>query len=70
MSTNKSGNKAYDDSVSSAEGARQVAVSGATQANVNSAELTFARAGLKAALANGGSPSCWTFMLKHLGVQT
>lgn len=70
MSTSKSGNKAYDDSVATAEAARQIAVAGATQASVNSAEMTFARAGLKAALANGCSPSCWTMLLKHLGVQS
>jgi hypothetical protein len=54
MSISKSGNKAHDDAVNAAEGTRQVAVAAAvTQAAVNSTEITFYRAALASAKANG-----------------
>jgi len=54
MSISKSGNKSHDDTVNAAEGTRQVAVAAAaTQAAVNAAEITFHRAALASAKANG-----------------
>lgn len=67
MSTSNSGNKTHDDTVRTAEGARQVAVAGATQATVKAAEITFYRAAKASALANGASPSNFTRALLDLG---
>jgi hypothetical protein len=66
----RSGVKAHDDTVLAAEGARQVAVAGATQANVTSAEITFYRTCYKSALNNNVSPSVFTQALFALGVRS
>jgi len=56
MSSCQSGIKAHDDAVAKAEGARQTAVAGATQAQVTTAEITFYRAVLASCKTNlGGS---------------
>ena len=67
MSTSNSGNKTYDDNVRAAEGSRQAAVAGATQAAVSSAEIVFYRAVLAAAIANGCSTSAAVRALQSLG---
>ena len=70
MAASKTGNKTFDDAAAAAEGVRQVAVAGATQANVMSAEITYFRGMIKNALATGVSPSNFTQALKSLGWQT
>jgi hypothetical protein len=68
MSNSLSGIKGHDDTVLRAENARQVvAVAGATQAAVMSADVTFHRAVVKSALANGVSPAASMQALKELG---
>jgi hypothetical protein len=68
MSNAISGIKGHDDTVLRAENARQaVAVVGATQAAVISSDITFHRAVVKSALANGISPAASMQALKELG---
>jgi hypothetical protein len=71
MSALYSENKTHRDAVVAAEGARQVAVAAAsTQSAVRSAELVYARAGLKSALANSCDTASWVWLLQSLaGVQ-
>ena len=70
MAASKTGNKTFDDAAAAAEGVRQVAVAGGTQANVMSAEITYFRALYKNALANNISPSNFTQALFSLGVRS
>jgi hypothetical protein len=65
-------NKTHRDAIAAAEGVRQVAVAAATtQSAVRAAEITYARACLKSALANGiPDASNWTMLLLSLGVET
>jgi hypothetical protein len=68
MSISKFGNKSHDDAVNAAEGVRQVAVAAASsQAPVNSAEITFHRAALASAKANGIGIEPIVAALKQLG---
>jgi hypothetical protein len=67
-STTNGINRAYDSAALAAEGVRQVAVVGASQATVISAEITYYRALVKAALANGVSPAGAMVALRGLGV--
>jgi hypothetical protein len=68
MSISKSGNKSHDDTVNTAEGVRQIAVAAAaTQAAVNSAEVTFYRAALASAKANGIGIEPFVSALRSLG---
>jgi hypothetical protein len=70
MSAHQSPNAAFNASGNAAEGVRQVACSGATQAACVSAEITYYRTLYKAALTNNVSTSNFTQALKSLGVQT
>jgi hypothetical protein len=68
MSITKSGNRSHDDAVNAAEGTRQVAVAAAaTQAAVNSAEITFYRTALASAKANGVGIEPLAAALRTLG---
>jgi hypothetical protein len=67
-STTNGINRAYDSAVIAAEGVRQAAVTPTTaQATVIAAEITYYRAAVKAALANGVSPSGAMVALRSLG---
>jgi hypothetical protein len=69
MSNALSGIKVHDDAILRAENARQVATAVAsTQAAVISADVTYHRAFVKSALANGVSPAASMLALRHLGV--
>jgi hypothetical protein len=69
MSNAATGIKAHDDAVLRAENARQAATAiASTQAAVISADVTYHRAVVKSALANGVSPSASMLALKGLGV--
>jgi hypothetical protein len=69
MSNSSTGIKAHDDAILRAENARQTATAAAsTQAAVISADVTFHRAVVKSALANGVSPAASMLALKGLGV--
>jgi hypothetical protein len=71
MSSNSTNglSRAYDSAVIAAEGVRQTAVAAASsQAAVINAEITFYRAVVKAAIANGVSPSGAMVALRGLGV--
>jgi hypothetical protein len=71
MSAPYSENKTHRDTVNAAEGVRQVAVAAATtQSAIRTAELAFARTGLKSAIANGVETASWTMLLLSLGVET
>jgi hypothetical protein len=72
MSAIYSENAAHRAAILAAEGARQSAVGLATtQSAVRSAEIVYARACLKSALANGiPDASNWTMLLLALGTQT
>jgi hypothetical protein len=63
---------AFNTAANSAEAARQVAVSGASgasaQATVRSAEITYYRACLNAAVANGIGAASFSMALRSLGV--
>jgi hypothetical protein len=65
-------NKAHYATVVAAEGVRQVAVAaaGSSMSAIRTAELAFARTGLKSAIANGVDAGSWTMLLASLGVQT
>jgi hypothetical protein len=68
MSISKSGNRSHDDLVNSLEETRQTAVAAAsTQAAVNAAEITFYRATLASAKANGVEIEPIVAALKQLG---
>ena len=69
MSVIQSANKTHNDTVAKAESVRQAAVSGATQAAINTAEITFARAGLASAITNSCSTEPWMALLISLGVR-
>ena len=70
MSHNTS-NKTFNDTANSAEAARQAAsVPGATQTVVMSADVAYFRSVIKAAVANGISPSVYNQALRSLGWQT
>jgi hypothetical protein len=60
--------RAYDSAVLAAELTRSNAIVGASQAAVNTATIVYYRALVKAALANGVSPSSAMQALKELGV--
>jgi hypothetical protein len=69
MSNAITGVKVHDDAVLRDENARQVATATAsTQASVISADVTYHRAVVKSALANGISPAASMLALRHLGV--
>jgi hypothetical protein len=69
MSNAATGIKSHDDAVLRAENTRQaVTAAASTQAAVISADVTFHRAVVKSALANGVSPAASMSALKHLGV--
>jgi hypothetical protein len=69
MSNAVTGIKVHDDLVLRAENTRQAATAAAsTQAAVISADVTYHRAVVKSALANGVSPAASMLALKHLGV--
>jgi hypothetical protein len=70
MSAHNSPNAAFNATANAAEGVRQVACAGATQAACISAEITYYRTCFKAAIANNVSPSVFSQALKSLGVQT
>ena len=72
MSAIYSENSAHRAAILSAEAARQSAVAVATtQSAIRSAEIVYARACLKSALANGiPDASNWTTLLLSLGVET
>jgi hypothetical protein len=70
MAASKTGVKAFDDAAAAAEGTRQVAVAGATQAAAISAEITYFRTLYKNALLNGISPSNYVQALFALGVRS
>ena len=71
MSAHKTENAAFNATANAAEGVRQVAVAAATtQAAVTAAEITYFRACMKAAIANGVSTSNFNDALKSLGVMT
>jgi hypothetical protein len=65
-------NKAHYATIVAAEGVRQVAVAaaGSSQSAIRTAELAFARTGLKSAIANGAETASWTMLLQSLGVET
>jgi hypothetical protein len=68
MSVSKSGHQIHDAIVTAAEGVRQVAVAAAaTQAAVNAAEITFHRAALASAKANGIGIEPIVAALRQLG---
>ena len=68
MSNAITGVKVHDDAVLRAENARQVSTAAAsTQAAVISADVTYHRAVVKSALANGISPAASMLALRHLG---
>jgi hypothetical protein len=66
----KSGNKPFDDQHALLEGQRQTSLLGATQVQARTAEITFYRGLLNAALANNVSASVFSQALRSLGVQT
>jgi hypothetical protein len=68
MAASKTGIKAHDDACAAAEGVRQVAVVAAAGnvASVRSAEVTYFKACKASALANGVSPSAFTYALISL----
>jgi hypothetical protein len=69
MSNAPTGIKSHDDAVVKAEGVRQTAVAAASsQSAVKTAEVTYYRAVVKSALANGVSPSASMQALHELGV--
>jgi len=69
MSNASTGIKAHDDAVLRAENARQFSTAAATtQAAVISADVTYHRAIVKSALANGVSPAASMLALRGLGV--
>jgi hypothetical protein len=70
MSAHTSPSAAFNAAGNAAEGVRQVAVAGATQAAARTAEITYYRTLYSAALANNVSTSNFTQALKSLGVQT
>ena len=67
MSTSNTGNKTHDDTVRVAEGTRQSATTGASQAASATAEITFYRTCLASALANNCSPVPFIRALQTLG---
>jgi hypothetical protein len=68
MGNSLSGVKSHDDLVAKAEGVRQAAaVPGASQATLVSADVTFYKAVVNSALANGVSPAAAMQALKELG---
>jgi hypothetical protein len=71
MSSIYSESSAHRAAIAAAEGARQTAVAAAsTQSAIRTAELTYARAGLKSAIANSCDTAPWTtLMLSLAGVQ-
>jgi hypothetical protein len=72
MSPPFSENKTHYATVIAAEGVRQVAVAaaGSSMSAIRTAEIAYARTGLKSAIANGVETSSWTMLLASLGVQT
>jgi hypothetical protein len=69
MSVGNSGVRAHDQAQNATEGVRQTAVAAASsQSAVKTAEITFHRAVVKSALANGVSPSASMQALHELGV--
>jgi hypothetical protein len=68
MSIVKSGNFAHDATCVVAEATRQVAVAGANRAAVLAAEITFYRAVVASANANGVSATQAQTALRELGV--
>ena len=67
MSTSNSGNKNHDATVNVAESVRQSAAAGASQATIKTAEITFYRAALASAIANGIQPGVFISALRELG---
>jgi hypothetical protein len=62
-------NKAHYATILAAEGVRQTAVAAAgnSQSAVRTAEIAFARSGLKSAIQNGVDAGPWTQLLASLG---
>jgi hypothetical protein len=68
MAISKTGNQNHDNTVNTAESTRQVAVAAAaSQAAVNSAEITFYRAAKASAIANGCGVEPFITALRSLG---
>ena len=67
MSTSNSGNQTHDNAVRAAEGTRQTATAGASQAAVNTAEIAFYRSVRASALANGCGVETSVNALRALG---
>jgi hypothetical protein len=65
--TRITGFSAHDVAMTAAEGVRQSA-SATTMATARTADITFHRAGLASALANGIQPGPWMNALRELGV--
>lgn len=71
MSSHNTGNSNFNAAANSAEAARQAAaVPGASQTTITNAEIVYYRACVKAAIANGISPSVFLQALYDLGWQT
>jgi hypothetical protein len=68
MSNANTGIKSHDDAVVAAEGARQLAIVGASQSAAVAADVLFHRAVVKSALKNNVSTSASMAALKELGV--
>jgi hypothetical protein len=72
MSSIYSESSAHRAAIAQAEGQKQVSISqaGNNQASINAAVLTYARACLKSAIANGCDTSPWVYLMKSVaGVQ-
>jgi hypothetical protein len=67
MSIVRSGNGTHDTTVAVAEAARQGAVAGASQSAVRAAEITFYRAAIVSAQANGVNDAQFRTALRELG---
>jgi hypothetical protein len=67
MSNALTGIKGHDDTILRAENVRQSVAAGSSQATYVSSDVTFHRAVVKSALANGVSPAASMQALKELG---
>lgn len=67
MSKVQNGNKTHDDAVTTAEGLRQTAAAGATQAATKTADIAAYRAMLASALANNCGATTFITALRELG---
>jgi hypothetical protein len=72
MSSIYSESAAHRAAIAAAEGVKQTAIvaAGNSQSAVNAAVLTYARTGLKSAIANNCDTAPWTWLMKSVaGVQ-